>query len=178
MLSIKNAWSEIVHHAPAYTGVIDYFFNTASPIVPEDGSQDGPDTVPPSIFDPQVSAISDTEISVSWSTDEPADAVVDYGVTPAYEQGSITDPQLTTNHEIIISDLTPGNTYEVRFTTTDAAGNSSQSDNFSVDISALPVIDVWYGDSLVFGQLGRPQWAANVLGNVFEENWANVRARV
>ena len=152
-------------NAPAYTGIVDYFFNTAAPIIPEDGDTGGPDTTPPNILSESVSAISGSEVRVSWATDEPADTLVEYGLTTAYELGAISDPALTTNHDVVVSGLNPSSTYHFRFATADAAGNTTVSSDYAVSTSALPVIDVWYGDSQTFGLLGEPQWAANILGN-------------
>jgi regulation of enolase protein 1 (concanavalin A-like superfamily) len=68
--------------SPAHTGSIDYFFNTASPIVPEDP------TVPLNISDIQATP-GDTEAVITWVTDVPADSSVAYGPTSAYEDGSV-----------------------------------------------------------------------------------------
>ncbi len=65
---------------PAYTARVDYVFDTATPIDPEDPVGDPePDTTAPVISGVGVS-VSDTSATVSWSTDEPATAVVAYGV--------------------------------------------------------------------------------------------------
>jgi len=152
--------------SPSFTAVIDYFFNTASPISPEDGSLGGEDTSAPLLLNPSVTAISDTEVALSWRTDEPTDGRVDYGLTSNYELGSVADPSLMTSHSYVIDGLTPGNTYQFRLASTDAAGNTAESDNFSVMMTPLPVIDVWYGPNQTFGAIGQPQWAVNILGNV------------
>lgn len=152
--------------APAYTGIVDYIFNTASPIIPEDGGVGGPDTTPPGIFSDSATAVSDTEVRVSWTTDEPADGLVEYGLTTAYELGSVASTDFTTSHDILIGSLVPNQNYQFRFTTTDPSGNSSVSGNYAAETSALPVIDIWYGDNQTFGLIGDPQWLANILGNV------------
>ena len=154
--------------APAFTSVVDYVFNTASPIDPEDGvgGDPGPDITPPVIFGESAVAISDTEIRVSWNTNENADSTVEYGLTTAYELGTVSGSGFSSSHDLVIDNLTPDQTYHFRASSTDAAGNTSASGDLVADTSALPTIDVWYGDTQTFGLLGDPQWAANILGNV------------
>lgn len=152
--------------SPAYVGVIDYFFNTASPIVPEDGGIDPPDMNPPILYNDVVSAISDTEIQATWNTDEPADSYIEYGLTEAYELGQVSDATLTNNHTLNIPGLQADTTYQVRFSSTDASNNTSTSENYEIYTSALPVFDIWYGSNQTFGAIGQAQEWINVLGNV------------
>ena len=151
---------------PAFTGLIDYFFNTASPIDPEDGGVTGPDTTPPFIYNELVSAVSDTEIAVSWNTDELADGVVEYGLTTAYELGPVSDAALTTGHAFALTNLQADTTYQVRVSSTDASGNVSSSQNHAIFTSALPVFDIWYGNNQTFGAVAKEQAWINILGNV------------
>lgn len=155
---------------PAFTGTIDYFFNAASPVVPEDGELEGPDSTAPNFFNVEVIPLSQSELSVTWSTDEPADGFVEYGLTTGYELGSSAEPELTTAHSFLLSNLQPENTYHVRFASSDEAGNTRYSDDHTVLMSALPTIDVWYGNNQAFGTIGQPQRWINVLGNVFDAN--------
>ena len=151
---------------PAYTASVDYFFNVASPIVPEDGGSPTIDTTPPSIINPTVSAVSETEVVVAWNTDEPADSTVRYGLSTNYEIGTLYDPTLRTSHSVLIGGLSTASTYQIQFSTADAAGNTATSNNFSTSTSAVPTIDVWYGNDQTFGAIGQPQTAINLLGNV------------
>lgn len=151
--------------SPAYTGIVDYFFNTAAPIDPEDGGVSGPDTTPPSFFNETLTVVSDTEISVSWTTDEPADGFVEYGLTTNYELGSLSNTALSTEHSFSLNSLQPDTTYQVRFSSADAASNTTTSANYSVYTSALPTLDVWYGSPQVFGNVGTAQEWVNILGN-------------
>ena len=154
--------------APAFTGTIDYFFDTAAPIIPEDGSLSGPDTTPPNLFNIDLIPISDSEISVSWSTDEPSDGMVEWGLTTGYELGSLSNSALTNQHTFVIDDLQSENIYQIRFSSADVESNRSTSSNYSIDLSAIPTFDIWYGQNQTFGALGQPQRWVNVLGNVFD----------
>ncbi|MGH7495309.1 MAG: methyltransferase domain-containing protein [bacterium] len=127
--------------APAHTGVIDYFFNTASPLQPEDG---GGHTL-------TVIAIGDG--IVHRNPDRPVygpGEIVNLTATPVAglrfhgwsgdQSGSDNPFALTMDKDQIIMAM---------FT----AGDD-------------PVIDLWYGPEQIFGHLGAPQRWINVLGNV------------
>ncbi|MBI4159647.1 hypothetical protein HY504_00600, partial [Candidatus Wolfebacteria bacterium] len=67
---------------------------------------------------------------VSWKTNEPATSIVLYqdGTAPSASEFIRTaNPSLTTDHNIILTDLKPGQLYRIRVESTDAAGNKIQS---------------------------------------------------
>jgi hypothetical protein len=75
-------------------------FDLSAPVVPEDG----PDSVVPQIS--EVGFRSDPgEITMTWTTNEPATARVDAGATSAYGQ-TVTDPTSELRHSVTIPALT------------------------------------------------------------------------
>jgi hypothetical protein len=94
--------------APAFTESIDYFFNTASPIVPEDGGVD----ITPTGVSVSPGAAGAT---VSWNTADSSNSRVDYGTTSAYGN-AVSNPALVTSHSLSISGLTCGTTYHYKVT--------------------------------------------------------------
>ena len=110
---------------PAHTAKIDYFFNTRSPIVPEDGGI-APDPLPPVLSSILVVPTA-TSAAVTWETDEPASSAVSYGLTPAHELGTVSNPARTRSHTIMLTGLTPFTAYRYRITSTDSSGNSALS---------------------------------------------------
>lgn len=167
---VGNAGSSGPVNSPAFDGRIDYFFNSASPIDPEDGGVVGPDVTPPYIYNAVVSAISDTEIIANWNTDELSDSYVEYGLTTQYELGSMSDVTPTLSHSETLTGLQPDATYQVRFSSMDASGNVAHSQNYSVFTSALPTFDIWYGNNQSLGAIGQPQEWVSILGNVNDPN--------
>jgi len=154
--------------SPAYTGDMDYFFNTEASNDPEDGGT-AVDTTPPFIYNVQDIA-GQTRLRVNWSTDEPATGTVKYGETSAYELGSVSHTDFALHHSLLITDLQPTTTYTYQVVSKDSSDHSS-SDNFVVttDVSGTspgPVIAIWYGSDQLFGDIGNPQQWVNVLGNV------------
>lgn len=69
------------------------------------------------------------QLVVSWDTDEPATTQVEYGegTGTAYSQKTQEDTNLTTNHTVIISGLTPSQVYHLRAISKDFAGNEAKS---------------------------------------------------
>lgn len=69
------------------------------------------------------------QLIITWDTDEPATSQVEYaeGAGTNYSQKSQEDGNLTTNHTIIISGLTPSKVYHFRAVSRDAAGNEVRS---------------------------------------------------
>lgn len=186
-----------------HTGVADYFFNTADPIVPEDGgmysvttnvsgsgqvaktpdqptyqfndvvqldatpdpgwqfdawsgdvsSTDNPlvlavtgdlnltanfsqpaDTTPPQISDVQVSTTESTA-TITWTTDEPADSLVNYGLTAGYGS-SDADASLVTQHYAVLTGLSSSTEYHFEVVSADASLNSASSGDLSFSTTA------------------------------------------
>ncbi len=87
-----------------------------------------PDTTPPAISGIEVIGKSDTTATIFWETNEGADSLVEYGLTPAY--GFITtDFKFMWKHSITLFGLAPETEYSFRVNSSDASGNYNQSDN-------------------------------------------------
>lgn len=108
---------------PSHTALVDYFFNTRSPIVPEDGGF-APDVVPPVISAIQSTTTASTA-TITWTTDEPATSAVSYGLTSAYEAGTVVDPAFVTAHAVVLTGLTPATAYRFRVASTDTVANTA-----------------------------------------------------
>jgi len=106
--------------SPAHTASFDYFFETASPVVPEDP------TLPWSLND-IVATPSETSAIVTWTTEEPTTSSVAYGPTAAYELGIVSDPAFVTNHSITLPGLDQLMEYHFQVTSEDISFNSISS---------------------------------------------------
>ena len=135
-------------------------------------SAGGGDTTPPVISAVQVQP-GETSATVSWTTDEAATSVVDYGETAAYGTMA-SDAALVTAHSVQLTGLQPGTLYHYRVSSADAAGNTSSTADATFTTTSggntLPVIDVWYSLYQPFGYLGIPQQWINILGNVSDSD--------
>ncbi len=120
---------------------VDQFGNK---VVSDQNSYTTPeDTRPPKVSDLTVEvrsngfgATQSAQVVVSFKTDEPANALIEYGAGIAsseYSGKTQKDNTLTTNHVIIVTGLEPAKLYHLRVTADDAAGN----EGFSTDTTVI-----------------------------------------
>ncbi len=167
--------ANVVSGPPGHTLSVDYFFNMAEPIDPEDVPSTNsalpvnPDDATPAQIVRVHPVVGQQAAWVSWTTDEPTMGTLEYGATTAYELGAVVVDNLSLHHAVRVEGLQPDATYNFQVVAEDINGNISFSDNLQVTTSARPVgpvIDVWYGERQVFGHAGLPQQYANIVGNV------------
>ena len=80
----------------------------------------GPIVVQP----PHEDSIRADEVRIRWLTDVPSTSVALYGTTLAYSD-SVTDPSLTTDHVMWLTDLTPATTYHYAIASADSSGRTN-----------------------------------------------------
>ena len=125
--------------APLNKGVVDYFFNTDSPIASEDGAT-VTDITGPMIYNVNI-VPGDTYFDIYWMTDEPAKGSVDYGLTDSY--GSTVDSSsagFKIGHHVRITGLNKNTTYHFRINSEDnvtPTPNSSSTGDYQD--TSLPV---------------------------------------
>ena len=70
------------------------------------------------------------QLIVSWDTDEPSTSQVEYGEgsTGDYPQNTTEAVDLTSNHVVVIPNLSPAKVYHVRVISADPAGNTAKSE--------------------------------------------------
>jgi len=89
---------------------------------------------------PVVASVTGTSAIVTWTTDEPATSLVDYGTTPSY--GSQASGPSGTGHAVVLPGLVPETGYHARVLSTDECGNGpvqSADLAFSTGPSAIDV---------------------------------------
>ncbi|MGA9117424.1 MAG: invasin domain 3-containing protein [Bacteroidota bacterium] len=154
---------------PAHTARADYFFNTASPVIPEDGTLAVLDTTGPVISNRETTPGVDG-FRLRWDTDEPADMLLEYGLTASYELGQMSDTSLLSTRDVTVTGLSPGLVYHYRITVRDSFLNTTVTGDFQVTTLSPPVLSLWYGESQSFGTPGNPVPAVNILGTVEDSN--------
>jgi hypothetical protein len=81
-----------------------------------------PDLAPPTIVSgPLVIHLSDTSVSINWTTNEASTSVVEYGLGNL--ANSTASPGLVTRHSVTLLGLDPLSEYSYRAGSTDASGN-------------------------------------------------------
>jgi len=86
-----------------------------------------------------VSGITKNSATITWTTDQLADSLVEYGTTTSYGS-SLKDSILTTSHTILLSNLIPATTYHFKVTSTNSYGFSSSSGDLTFVTSSPPTI--------------------------------------
>jgi len=92
------------------------------------------DAVPPVITNIQVTP-GQTTATVTWTTDEPATSTVSYGLSAAYENGSVRHSVLVTDHLVFLSDLVSGTVYHYQVASADGSGNLASSTDLTFTTS-------------------------------------------
>ena len=85
------------------------------------------DLTPPVLSGVTASATGPASATITWTTDEPADSQVEYGLTTGYGSASALDAGKVTAHTVSLTGLAAGSLYHYRVKSKDAAGNLAVS---------------------------------------------------
>ena len=107
--------------------------------IPLDDVSGPPDTTPPVISNIQASGITISAATITWTTDEASNSVVEYGLTTAYGS-TASNASNVTSHSIPLTSLNANTLYHYRVTSTDGAGNPATSADNTFQTLPAPVI--------------------------------------
>ena len=79
--------------------------------------------------------VANTTAGILWTTDQNSTSVVNYGTTTAYGQQASLGAAMTIYHNVPLSGLTPGTTYNFQVVSTNTSGVASSSGNFTFTTS-------------------------------------------
>ncbi|QQS60705.1 hypothetical protein IPN41_01895 [Candidatus Falkowbacteria bacterium] len=85
---------------------------------------------PPIISNMTTSNITTDSVTINWTTDTSASSRIDYGIGSIHNN-SVTSPTLTTNHSVVLSNLSGGRLYRFRIAVTDALGTVRYSSEYT-----------------------------------------------
>lgn len=102
------------------------------------------DVLPPVISGITPAALTGNSAEIRWTTNEPADSQVEYGLTTGYGQLSPLKAALETSHALPLTGLSSGVLYHFRVRSRDAAGNLAVSSDmtFVTPDTVPPVVSV------------------------------------
>ncbi len=116
---------------PVYAECYDAFENPGAGTPVSVIAADLPeDTTAPVISNVQSTGITTSSATISWSTNEAGNSVVEYGTTTSYGFTQ-TNPAMTTSHSISLSGLLPSTTYHYRVKSTDESENTGVSEDYT-----------------------------------------------
>ena len=98
------------------------------------------DNAPPTISNVTASTISDTQATITWTTNELSTSQILYGTTASYGSQTTEDTTLTYQHSVTISGLTKKTTYHYQVISKDAASNSASSQDNTFTTTDQPGI--------------------------------------
>ncbi|MCP4153770.1 MAG: hypothetical protein GY757_38950, partial [bacterium] len=88
------------------------------------------DTTAPVISSVSAGSIAATSATISWSTDESADSLVNYGTTSSYGSTQ-SSSSMSTSHSITLTGLTAETTYHYNVVSADSSSNSASSGDYT-----------------------------------------------
>jgi Purple acid Phosphatase, N-terminal domain len=95
------------------------------------------DQTAPQISSVQVSGVTENSATITWSTNENADSLVNYGLQPDY--GILRTPIADRKaHSMTLENLEPGRVYYFRVVSADSNGNQGISADYRVQTSGTP----------------------------------------
>lgn len=111
------------------------------------------DTQAPTISKIEVSELTDTSVTIIWTTNESSTSYVDYGETTNYGLGN-GDASYTKDHKVVIIGLQAATKYNFRVFSSDQAGNTAYGKN--QDFTTKPSVSVqrtyrFIGLSMIIG---------------------------
>jgi len=104
------------------------------------------DIIPPNISAVRVNPIGYYSATITWTTNEPADSQIEYGVTPAYGSFTSLDSSLTTGHGQTVNSLSPSTLYYYRVLSKDGSSNlatGSQAIFTTPDLPLGSITEEW-----------------------------------
>ncbi len=151
--------------AAGYTAQVDYFENTASPIVDEDGTI-VPVAVAPNAQDDALATDADMALNIDVATDLLGNDTDANGDTLSLDSfGQPSNGTLVDNGDGTLS-YTPNAGYNGLDSFTYTVTDGGLTDTAVVTVSVGNPINVWYGTEQTFGAPGVSQEWVNILGNV------------
>ena len=131
-------------------------FTTASLSLPSSG-----DTNPPTVSIVSVSPITSSTATITWSTNEVADAQVEYGLTADYGSITVLDTNLALTHSVALTSLTPNTLYHYRVRSSDELGNVAVTSDET--FTAAPLSGSRGGTASVSGSGGSSSVAVSTI---------------
>jgi alpha-amylase len=98
----------------------------------------------PTISSVTASNINSTSATITWTTDEASNTVVEYGTTQNYGL-TVSNASMVTSHSITLTGLTAGVTYYYQVKSTDAGGNTTVHSNHSFSTGSVYNYTPTYG---------------------------------
>jgi hypothetical protein len=131
------------------------------------GGGGGGDTTAPVISAGPSASPLDCSATITWTTDEPATSVVDYGTSASYGSTS-SGSGYAASHSVTITGLASATLYHYRVSSTDASNNGptqSTDHTFTTASGSAPIITSGPTVSAITGSTATVSWVTNEASN-------------
>jgi hypothetical protein len=128
----------------------------------------GIDTTPPVISLVTVSLVTSSGATIKWTTNEPSNSQVDYGLT-TYGSSSALNASLVTSHTVSLSGLAQASAYHARVRSRDGAGNMALSGDLT-----FTTLDGTSGSGWSHEPGGLTMWAETSMNALTGNGWGIV----
>ena len=121
----------------------DYAVATLTALRPGSSGGGGDTSAPPTISAVQAGALTPSSATITWTTDQPSDSQVEYGLTSSYGVATQLDTTAVTSHSQYVTGLTPNTVYHYRVRSRNAAGQLTVSPDLTFQTGtggAVPLI--------------------------------------
>jgi hypothetical protein len=102
----------------------------------------------PVISNVSAGGLTDTSATITWTTDQSSDSVVEHGLSPSYGN-SVTNSASLYFHTVTVSGLTPNTTYHYRVKSKNASLQQGVSSDYVFTTLLVPVPDILVDDGNV-----------------------------
>jgi alkaline phosphatase len=121
------------------------------------------DTTPPAISAVTSINITDSSVTITWTTNEASNSIVTYGTTtPPTSEAS--DATMVTSHSVAITGLSAATTYYYQVKSIDAAGNTTTDNNggtYYTFTTSLSLPKTLFSDGFESGNLTAGGWTVS-----------------
>ncbi len=128
------------------------------------GAWTAPDTTAPAISNVGSGSITASGAAITWTTNEAADSLVEYGTTVSYGSASTLNSSLVASHSVSLSGLAASTLYHYRVKSKDASNNLATSGDFTFTTppaSGFTPIRVNAGSTTAYTDSQGRVWAAD-----------------
>ncbi|HVP05113.1 MAG TPA: S8 family serine peptidase [Dehalococcoidia bacterium] len=131
----------------------------------------GADTTPPVISNVAAGSLAATGATITWTTNEPANSRVEYGLTTSYGTLTTLDSNLVTSHSVTLSGLTASTTYHYRVLSADGSNNPATSGDFTFTTSSSSTQTIIFDDKAGQNVALTGQYPTGVINWGSNGNW-------
>lgn len=155
-------------------GSIDISATIASTSTPPGGGGGGGggpppgDTTAPALSNIRAINITPGSVQITWDTNEASNSFTEVGRNVFYSDGSASNTTLVVSHSLSVSGLLPDTLYHFRVRSTDAAGNTAASGDFTFRTLPAPIITNVRVNPITQTN-ARVLWDTNILANSLVE---------